>query len=79
MATKAKQKHRVSKKKSLTYAITQEREEEIKKYVDTVHAKTRIPKGHIVSEILIEGIRKAKKFYPNNLVFSDNSEKEEEK
>lgn len=78
MATKAK-KHRVNKKRALTYAITQEREEEIKKYIDTVHAKTRIPKGHIVSEILIEGIRKAKKFYPNDLVFSDNSEKKKEK
>jgi len=47
----------------LTYAITKARQEEIRQFVDTVHARTGQPKGHIVSELLIEGIRRAKNFY----------------
>jgi len=63
--TKTKnRKPRKAAKQALTYAITTEREEEIKAFVDAVHAKTKQPKGHIVSELLIEGIRRAKNFYP---------------
>ena len=51
------------KKEALTYAITPAREDEIKSFVDAVHAKTRMPKEHIISELLIEGIRRAKAFY----------------
>lgn len=61
--TKVRKPHRMAKR-ALTYAITTERENEIKEYVDAVHAKTKQPKGHIVSELLIEGIRRAKNFYP---------------
>lgn len=62
--TKTKAKPHRTAKQALTYAITTEREDEIKEYVDAVHAKTKQPKGHIVSELLIEGIRRAKNFYP---------------
>ncbi len=64
MAATKSRKPRKAAKQALTYAITTEREDEIKAFVDAVHAKTKQPKGHIVSELLIEGIRRAKNFYP---------------
>ena len=60
---KTRQPKKQLKKEALTYAITPAREDEIKSFVDAVHAKTRMPKEHIISELLIEGIRRAKAFY----------------
>lgn len=66
-------RRKTGEKRSLTYAITPERETEIREYVESVHEKTKMPKGHIVSELLVEAVRRAKNFYPVNSDFSDNS------
>lgn len=55
----------------LTYAITGEFAQEIREYVDQVHRRTGLPKNRIVSNFLLETIRRAKKFYPS---ISENSE-----
>lgn len=59
------------RKGALTYAISQDFEEEIRSYVDKVNRETELPKQRIVTELLIDAIRRAKKFCPNN---SENSE-----
>ena len=53
-------------KRPLTYAITDVFESEIRSYVDAVHEKTRQSKGHIVSLLLVDGVRRAIQCYPVN-------------
>ena len=52
------------KKQPLTYAITPVFSDEIKAYVDSIHKETGLPKNRIVSNILFEAVRNAKKIYP---------------
>lgn len=56
----------------LTYAITGEFAQEIREYVDDVHRRTGLPKNRIISNFLLETIRRAKKFCP---VISENSDR----
>ena len=58
-------------KAPLQYAITPEFEQEIREYVDQVNAKTGLPRTRIVTNLLLESVRRAKKFYPYD---SENSE-----
>lgn len=62
-------------KNPLTYAIVPEFEEEIREYVDHINRKTDLPKQRIVSDLLIEAIRRAKKICPLNSENSENSAK----
>lgn len=48
------------KKAALTYAITTEAEPRIRKHVDSVNAKTKIPKGKIASDLMLAGIKAGK-------------------
>ena len=62
---------RQTKKNPLTYAITPQFSPEIREYVDGIHARTGLPKNRIVSNLLLETVRRAKKFCPQ---ISENSE-----
>ena len=65
------------KKNPLTYAITPAFADEIKEYVDKVHDRTGLPINRIVSNLLLEAVRRAKKFCPKISENSENSEKTE--
>lgn len=62
---------RPNQKAPLTYAITPQFAPEIREYVEEVHARTGLPKNRIVSNLLLETVRRAKKFCPQ---ISENSE-----
>lgn len=58
-------------KNPLQYAIIPEFEQEIREYIDGVNKKTGLPKSRIATNLLLDAIHTAKKFYPCN---SENSE-----
>ena len=62
---------KTTEKAPLTYAITAQFAPEIREYVDGIHARTGLPKNRIVSNLLLETVRRAKKIYPQ---ISENSE-----
>lgn len=70
--TKRSNRQTAARKNPLTYAISSDVEQEIREYVNNVHTKTGLPINRIVSNLLIDSVRRAKKFYPAN---SENSER----
>lgn len=60
------------KKYPLTYAIADFCEQEIREYVNSVNRATGLPINRIVSNLLLDAVRRAKNFYSSN---SENSEK----
>ena len=50
----------------LTYAVEPEAEQEIREYVDATKRKTGLSKRRIVSDLLLNAVREAKKFCPAN-------------
>ena len=65
----------LTSKNPITYAIIPKFEKEIREYVDYINQKTGLPKQRIVSDLLLDSIRRAKKICPLD---SDNSENSEE-
>ena len=57
-------------KRYLTYAITEDLEDEIRTYVNAINKRTGITKQRIVSDLIVAGMR-GKKFY---IVNQENQE-----
>lgn len=49
-------------KSPLTYRVCADHEGEIRRYVDHVAKSTGLPKGRIVTELLVEAVRRCQKF-----------------
>ena len=60
-----------NKKAPLTYAIIPEFEQEIREYVNGIRNQTGLPASRVVTNLLLDAVRQAKKICSAN---SENSE-----